>query len=402
MRKILYYTTFKTIGGGEISLLSLIYGLKRKYKLIVVSPPGDFFNKLTNIGLEVVPMITNILKPITIKKKNKRLFINPFVCINNILIFLKNFLRLYSILKKYNPDVIHTNTLESVGLIIFPAMVCKIPVLWHVRILLQHKFSTIRFYVKLISCFVAKVVAISHAVKDRLIKAGMNPNKIAIVYNPIDTTTFMPLDKINCRKIFNLPINSFIIGSLGRLTPDKGFELVLEATTLIILQHPNTYVLIAGNEWINNYRMNLINYAKQLGIASHLIMLNWQDDAPKLIAALDIMVLASSEKEGFGRTLAEAMACGVPVIGTNVGGISEIIEHQKNGLLIPPGDKKALSRAILILLKHQRFRSQLIENGRKIVVNKFSVNQHIAKIDSIYSNLFSNQLRKFEQNDGSL
>jgi len=384
MRKILYYNTFSTIGGGEISLLSLIKGLKEQFEIIVACPPGDFPEVLNNVGTKVITVKTDMLKPIRMRWHNRYWGLNLFTCLYDVFLFMKNLFRLNKVIKSTKPDIIHTNTLESIGLIIFPSVIHKIPIFWHVRILLQYKSITIRFYVKLISLFVNRVIAISRAVEQTLIKAGMKPDKISVVYNPIDTELFRPQNRATCRKKFGLSKNSIIIGSLGRLTPDKGFEILIRAMASVVRQYPDTCLLIAGDEWTKGYREKLSRTAEQAGVLSNLILINRQKKIAELISALDVVVLASPKKEGFGRVLAEAMACGVPVIGAKVGGVPEIITHGENGLLVEPGDPRALSEAILKLLKNRALSAELVRNGRKVVQTKFSVEKHINRIKLIY------------------
>ena len=384
MRKILYYSTFGTIGGGEISLISLLKSLRQQFEVIVLCPPGDFQKALNNIGIKVIPVKTELLKPIRIKWRNRYYGFNLLFCLHDIYVFMKNIFRLNKIIKLIKPDIVHTNTLESVGLIMVPSAIYRIPIFWHVRILLEHKSITVRFYVKLISIFINRVIAISQAVKQTIIKAGMNSDKISVVYNPIDTSVFRPQNRITCREKFGFPKGSTIIGSLGRLTPDKGFEILIEAMASVIKQYPNTYLLIAGDEWTKGYRAELIQSAERFDVFSNLILIDRQKDIAELISALDVVVLASPKKEGFGRILAEAMACNVPVIGTNVGGIPEIIVNGESGLIVEPNSPQALSEAIMKLLENRSLAKQLIRNGRKIVQTKFSVNGHINKIKSIY------------------
>jgi len=394
MSRILYFNTFEVIGGGEISLLTLILGLKQQHEVTVICPPGELSEKLKKLDINVVPVRIKMLKPIRIKFcRDKYYVLNIPTCFYNMFLFTKATFRLNRVIRCIKPHLIHANTLESIGLIIVPALLNKASIVWHVRILLQDKSPTIRFYTKIVSKFVKRVIANSNAVKRRLVKSGMNPIKIEVIYNPIDTGIFSPRNKYYCRRKLNLPVHSTIIGSLGRLTPDKGFDLFLKAAALVRKKHPNTYFLIAGQEWSKNYRAKLINIAQHLGLCSHLILIDWQQDAPSLISSLNMLVLTPMEKEGFGRTLAESMACEVPVIGTNVGGIAEIINNRRNGLLIPSGDEKTLAEAMCILLENRQFALQLAKHGRKNVEAKFSSHLHIHKINKIYKELMQSSTK---------
>ncbi|HEC79096.1 MAG TPA: hypothetical protein ENI34_08160, partial [candidate division WOR-3 bacterium] len=99
MRKILYYNTFSTIGGGEISLLSLIKGLKEQFEIIVACPPGDFPEVLNNVGIKVITVKTDMLKPIRMRWHNRYWGLNLFTCLYDVFLFMKNLFRLNKVIK---------------------------------------------------------------------------------------------------------------------------------------------------------------------------------------------------------------------------------------------------------------------------------------------------------------
>lgn len=387
--KILYFNTSEKIGGGEISLITFLLGLKKnQYEITVVCPPGELTKRLREININVTPVKIELLKAIRIKCCDKKLYLfNPFTCIYNVFILFSNAYRLNSFIRKTNPHLIHANTLEAMGIIVIPAVLNNTPIIWHMRILPDKKSPTGKFYIKFLSKFAKKIIAISGAIKERLLSLGVVSNKIEIVYNPIDTNVFAPCNKYECRKKLNLPIHTTIVGSLGRLNSEKGYEVFLKAAVITKKQYPNIHFLIAGKEWEKNYRKKLINISRHLGLSPNLILINWHQNASCLISSLDILILIPKGREGFGRTLAEGMACEVPVIGSSVGGIKEIIDDKKNGLLVSPGDETAVAEAIDALLKNQKLALQLAKQGRKKVKAKFTINLHVKRIEKIYAKI---------------
>ena len=119
-------------------------------------------------------------------------------------------------------------------------------------------------------------------------------------------------------------------------------------------------------------------------MSQNLICLDWQQDVGCLISSLDILLLLPLKHEGFPRSLAEGMACEIPVIGTSIGGINEIIDDKKNGLLVPPSDEKSVAEAICCLLSNHQLAQQLAKNGRKKIVSKFTIARHVEEIERIY------------------
>ncbi len=391
--KILYFNTEDKIGGGEISLIGLLAALKKEHhNTTVACPSGELANTLREMNANVIPIMKTPLKKIRIKFcKNKFYILNPLSCFHNMFTVIRSAFRFHEVMKKVKPHLIHANTPNAMLLIALPSLVNNIPVAWHIRILPLEKLATEKIFILVLSLFAKKIIAISEAIRERLVNFGVPSNKVSVVYNPIDTKLFYPRHKSVCRKKFDLPLKSTIIGSIGRLHQGKGYETFLKAATYVKQTHKPIRLLIAGQEWEEGYRAKLVNLAYHLDLTEDLILMDWQQDASCLISSLDILILAPTRNEGFGRTLAEAMACEVPVIGSRLGGINEIIEDKRDGLLVSPDDENSLAKAIITLLDNKKFSAQLAEHGRKKVKTKFASPQHVRKIIYIYSSLIKHR-----------
>ena len=387
--RVLYFNSEKNIGGGEISLINLLMALlPSKYDISVICPPGELSQKLKEIGVKVCPVNIRLLKRIRFKfVKNRNYFFNPLAILYDAFLIMLNAYYLNRVTREIRPHLIHANTPEAMGLIVLPALLHKIPIIWHIRILPQEKSPTEKFYIRFLSKLAIKVIAVSKAVKERLIYLGVEPNKIPVVYNPVNTDVFRPQDKSICRTKLNLPLHTFIIGSIGRLYTGKGYEVFLKAATIVIQKYPNTHFLIAGRESERNYRKKIISQSHKLGLHRNFTLMDWQHDNRTLISSLDVLVLLSLKYEGFPRSLAEGMACEVTVIGSNVGGNTELIEDKKNGLVVPSGEVKLVADAICNLLENKHLAKQLARNGRKKVVENYSIHHHLQKIEKIYAEI---------------
>lgn len=393
--RVLYLNTSGVVGGAEISLMTLLSELKRyQFEATVACPPGEYVDRLKHCDLEVIPTKIELLKPIRLKFSKKRFYVvNPIACLYNVLLVLLNALRLHKIIRKIQPHILHANSLEAIGLIALPSLLSNTPMIWHMRTLLQENSPTEKFYVKCMSHFVKRIIAVSKAVRERLVASGADRNKIEVVYNPIDTYVFTPKSQSESRKKFNLPAHSLIIGSLGRLHKEKGYEVFLKAANIIRKEFQNVLFLIAGKEWKRHYRKKLSDLSHNLNLSQNLVLMDWQEDVHSLICALDILLLLPLTNEGFPRTLAEGMACEVAVIGSRIGGIKELIENNKNGLLVPPCDENAVAEAIDRLLKNRNLAARLAKQGRKTIETKFTVHRHLKKITKIYTQCIPNHLQ---------
>ena len=175
---------------------------------------------------------------------------------------------------------------------------------------------------------------------------------------------------------------------LGRLDPQKGQEEFLRALPLVLEQRPDVCFVIAGDETSGEegYKRYLINLSYELHVNEHVHLFPFTEDVAEFMAAIDIFVLPSY-RETFGLVLIEAMAMEKPVIATDAGGVPEIVEDGRDGLLVPPRDEKALAEAILLLLENSSLRRSLSKRARADVLKRFDsthcVDQLVLSLDSL-------------------
>ena len=177
----------------------------------------------------------------------------------------------------------------------------------------------------------------------------------------------------------------------GRLIDWKGVEYLIKAMPKVIRRYPDTQLTIVGD---GPERERLFQSAKESGMQDHLIFTGSlsQEELRRYYTTADVFVLPSivngiGETEGLGVVLLEAMACGVPVIGTDAGGICDIIKHETTGLMVPQKHPAAISDSILRLFEDHDLRSKLIDNGRRLVETHFSWDIISDRFIQIYRNM---------------
>jgi glycosyltransferase involved in cell wall biosynthesis len=221
----------------------------------------------------------------------------------------------------------------------------------------------LRLGVKIFYRYADYIVAVSDNVKNDLIKNyGIAADKIKTIYNPvnIEQISLMASDIVDYPKFQGkMPL----IIAVGRLAPEKGYFFLLKAFAQVRRILPCKLIILGdGGE-----RGSLERLARDIGVLEDVAFLGFQQNPYKYMARADIFVL-SSLYEGFPNVVLEAMACGTPVIATHCpGGIQEIITNGVNGILVPIGDEKALSNAILRVLNDSKLRKRLAQQGRKRV-----------------------------------
>jgi len=222
-----------------------------------------------------------------------------------------------------------------------------------------------------------KIIAISSTTKDSLVKDyGISPRKIEVIPVGIDTNVFRPL------KIKKIP-NSMLY--VGRLHERKGLPYLIKAIKTVRKEIPNLKLYIIGD---GNLRSPLQENIKGENLSDNIIFLGKvsEEELIKWYNKVEVFVLPSLF-EGFGIVCVEAMACGIPVIGTRVPGIVDIIKNRKNGILIPSKNSKKLANAIIGLLKDEKLRQLLGENGKKEVIERFDWDMISQEFINVYKGM---------------
>lgn len=187
-------------------------------------------------------------------------------------------------------------------------------------------------------------------------------------------------------QIFGAELYDKVILTIAALHPRKGLKFLLKAMREIIEQKNSTKLVIIGE---GPEKKDLMKLAEKLKIAKNVKFLGHQENIPKILKSSDLFVLPSV-KEAFGLVLLEAMAAQVPIVATNVGGIPEIVEDKKDGLLVEPRDAEALAKAILTLLNNKALREKMAFLGHH-KVKQFDIRNMVEKTKKVYDKVLKKQ-----------
>jgi glycosyltransferase involved in cell wall biosynthesis len=168
----------------------------------------------------------------------------------------------------------------------------------------------------------------------------------------------------------------------------KGLDVFLDAAAIVHRQHPDTVFVIAGDKTDRDCYHQLCSRAEQLGLASHVFFVGRVEDVPSLLLASDVFALLS-QTEGFPNVVIEAMAAGIPVVATDVGGTSEALIDGLSGYLVPNGDHEAAAARIHSLLSQPDQARSLIRAARALVETKFSMEAMVQRHVEVYDALLS-------------
>ncbi|MGI0116723.1 TIGR03088 family PEP-CTERM/XrtA system glycosyltransferase [Zooshikella sp. RANM57] len=362
------------VGGLENGLVNLINRIpvsRYRHAIICMTDYSDFAQRIKRSDVEIIALH---------KKEGQD---------------WKLYYRLWKALRQLKPDYVHTRniaTLEGQ----FIAWLAGV----RYRIHGEHgwdvydvagsnkKYQWLR---RLMNPFVKHYIALSSESRDYLINSvGVAANKVAHIYNGVDTDKFSPQTPLasDVPESFTQP-GQLIIGTVGRLAKIKHQQSLLSA--FIELKKDSTVadtikLVLVGD---GPEKAHLQSMAEKAGVASSVWFAGVRQDIPQLMRRFAIFVLPSLA-EGISNTILEAMASGLPVVATDVGGNSELIQHQQNGMIVPVDNVAALAEAIHQYLKDTERRKQHGLAARQHVVETFSMDAMVNRYTSIYDQLQPN------------
>ena len=282
-------------------------------------------------------------------------------------------------------DVLYANSPKSFLVAALAGRIARKPVVWHLRdILGQGHFSAanVRAVVLAANWSAVRVVANSRATADAFVAAGGRASLVTVVHNGIDPAPFdalAPETRAAVRAELGIPGDVFLVGCFSRLHPWKGQTVLLDA----VARMPGVHALVVGGALFSGeapYEAELRARAELPSFAGRVHMLGARDDVPRLLAACDVVVHASVLAEPFGRVLVEAMLAGRPIVATRAGGVPEVVTDGETGVLVPPGDARALGDALDALRRDPMRVASLSRQGAAHARLRFSRDAMLAGV----------------------
>jgi glycosyltransferase involved in cell wall biosynthesis len=291
---------------------------------------------------------------------------------------------LIALMRERAIELVHINSIAGLcgGI---AASLLRVPVVWHVREILSESFIN-RWVIRIVGRLASRIIAVSQAVRHRLERGNVPSIKIAVIYNAVSIDQFQTeADRQGIRQELGLDDSCYVIGIVGKIHPRKGQKELIQACRIVLNYISNIKVFIVG-DWGSDkdYKQELADLLRDEELSDRIIFTGVRPDVPTLVQAFDVLVQPSPYPDPLPRVVMEGMAAALPVIGSDVGGIPEEIVDHSTGLLVPPGDVKALADCIVYLADRPVLRKEMGMAGRKQAAERFDPVSHSQSIMQIY------------------
>lgn len=226
-----------------------------------------------------------------------------------------------------------------------------------------------------------RLVAVSNYIHGVLKGRGARAESIDVVYNGTDFATAEVGTTEAVHHEFGIPTERQLVGLVGRVAPEKGHHIAVQALPHVLDQAPDTQLLFVGRT-DGDFHEQLREEADRLGVADHLTFTGNREDVPRLFDAMAFSILPTV-MESFGLAVIECMARGRPVVASNVGALSELVKHDETGLLVEQSPT-AFAQAMTYLLANPETCARMGRNARMVIQEKFTVEQMVERLEAVY------------------
>jgi glycosyltransferase involved in cell wall biosynthesis len=308
---------------------------------------------------------------------------------------LQTLWQLIRLFREERPALVHTHTSKAGVLGRVAAWIARVPVIVHTphgHVFYGH-FGPLRSWLflqieRVLSASTDRLIALTESERqDHLDRKVGKVDRFAVVPSGIDRERFgrARVQGKQQPEWFGCPPDALVVGSVGWLTDIKGHEYLIEAIAKLKQAYPSLHLVIIGS---GDRHEALLEQAESSGLRDAVHLLGHRDDIEVCLAGMDLFVLPSLN-EGMGRALIEAMAAGLPVIASRVGGIPAVISHEQTGLLVPPGDAASLAEALRRLLDRPEWATQLGIAASRSVDSRYGAVSMVHAIDAIFAEALS-------------
>lgn len=359
----LHIDTARTWRGGQSQVKFAVMGLRqrRHRAALVAHPEGELFRRMSE-GYDLIPLAP----------RNE--------------VDLAAAWQLSRLIRKLIPDIVHAHDPHAVAMAATalsittpsppPVLVASRRIEYHIG---HNSFS--RWKYGRVDCF----IAVSEAVRERLVADGIPRAKVAVVHDGVDVQRIVDLPAGNVHAALYLPTHAPIVGNVGALVPQKGQHHLIDAAALVVRSVPDVRFVIIGD---GELRQSLEDHIKRKHLERHVFLAGFRDDALALLKGFDLFAL-SSVHEGMCTSLVDAMAASKASVASAVGGVPEVMVDGETGFLVPVRDHGAMAERLVQLLGDQALAARMGAAALERARAHFTVEQMVDGTAAVYKQLLA-------------
>ncbi|HUP27842.1 MAG TPA: glycosyltransferase [Chloroflexia bacterium] len=381
--KVLYVDAYPKFGGGQRVLYFMVTMLDhtRYDSLVAIPRHNPLRERLAEVGVRCVPL--------DFQESNYTMpsFMRPLTLPLSAASIVRIIWQIARLARREKIDLIHANS-AVVGVHALPAaMLLGLPCVVH-----AHDFNTADLTNRLLTLLMkypkSAMIFVSQALADHY-QAKRQKYPYRVIHNAVDIDAFHPdpLAREHFLEELGLPLDSYLIGAIGRIEPWKGFDLTVQAFARVAAEHPNARLAVVGDVIFDHMRSvkdDLVKMVADLGIADKVVFTGFRSDIPFVMSAIDLLVHCPVDREGFPMIMLEAMACARPIVTVPSGGTVEQVIDGINGLLAPIGDVERIAEATSRIVANPALGREMGEAGRRMVEENLTVDKHAARVERFY------------------
>ena len=373
--------------GADNILLSLIKGLDRqRFNPVVILPnTGPLQEELSALNIPIRIFEFGVLR---------RKYMSFFGLINRFHYISIGLIRVIRIARKENINIIHTNT-STILVGGMAAKILRVPHVWHIHEITERPKIVWKLLSYIIPRLSDKVIAVSHAVRQHLIRGSiLNELRALVIHNGIDMEPYFRNDGSRIRKEYNVSKDNIFVGMIGRVNSWKGQHAFIDTAKILIKCQDNVYFIMSGGtfEGEEGLFMALRNRIDIEGLTNRIFLSDYRKDIPDVLAALDVFVLPSIKPDPLPTVVLEAMASGKPVVSFSHGGATEMIINRETGILVPVDDIRKMAEAIKELIDNKAMRLAMGKKGKERCEKYYSKREFDYNIESLFTRLQTNRM----------
>jgi len=387
MKNVLIINQSAELYGADKALLELIENFPENYvPIVVLHQEGPLKKRLEELGIKVIK--SSVIKV-------KRGILTPAFFLKLPFETIRSIYKIRKELKGIEISIVHSNAI-SVFIGAFYSLFLRKKHIWHVHEIIEHPEFLAKIYPKVVFLLSNRIIFNSNASFGQFLKMKSNVAKKSIIIHNgqkrlVEKTSEKDIKEIKRTFFKTAHEEDVVIGLVGRISRLKGQKLLLKSFRMLLAKHPNIHLVYIGSapDGQEHYLENLMGKINEYGLSLKVTVIDFQENIWPFYDAIDIAVVPSTEPESFGLVATEAMLSTKPVVGSDIGGLTEIIIPGQTGYLFKNKDAEDLANKLELLLLHPNDRKTFGEKGQQRVSNAFSTEKYVNGIEKIYSETIS-------------